>query len=60
MTDSGRFVTGALMALISLLGLVLAAGAVDAGMEIFGLGLFVFGVLFIFQLIRQAYEPEEN
>jgi hypothetical protein len=43
---------GALMALLSLLGLVMANGATDGGFYAVGLVFFAFGVLFIFGLIR--------
>jgi hypothetical protein len=41
------------MALVALLGLGLASGAADAVIYGTGLGLFVFGVLFIFFLIHR-------
>ncbi|HEX3207941.1 MAG TPA: hypothetical protein VHQ91_01080 [Geminicoccaceae bacterium] len=48
----GPWILGALMALLSLLGLVMANGATDNGFYAVGLVFFVFGVLFIFGLIR--------
>ncbi len=41
-------IVGALVGVFALLGLVLAANARDQEMLIFGFGLVVFGVLFIF------------
>jgi hypothetical protein len=48
----GPWILGALMALLSLLGLVMANGATDDGFYAVGLVFFTFGVLFIFGLIR--------
>jgi hypothetical protein len=47
------FVVGALMGVISLLGLFLASRAVDGMFYLFGLLLFLFGVAFIFTLIAK-------
>ena len=52
MSMIGIWFTGLVMALLALLGLKLAAGAVDLGMAIFGTGLFVFGIAFIFGLLK--------
>jgi hypothetical protein len=48
----GPWILGAFMALLSLLGLIMANGATDGGFYGVGLLFFVFGVLFIFGLIR--------
>ncbi len=48
----GPWVLGGLMGLLSLIGLVMANGAKDGGFYAVGLLFFVFGVLFIFGLIR--------
>lgn len=50
----GPWILGAVMGLIALLGLFLASRAQDDIFYATGLGLFVFGVLFIFALIRSA------
>ena len=50
----GNYVFGALMALLALLGLVMAAGARDPFFEFSGFLIFGFGVFFIFGLIRQT------
>lgn len=49
----GPWVLGGVMALLSLLGLVLASAAEDTVFYGTGLALFVFGVLFIFGLIHR-------
>jgi len=49
----GPWIIGALMGLLSLLGLVMASHATDAAFSGVGLVLFGFGVLFIFGLIAR-------
>ena len=50
---SGPWVLGTFMALLSLLGLVMASGAKDELFYSVGLIFFLFGLLFIFGLIRK-------
>ncbi len=50
---TGPWILGAVMGLIALLGLFLASRAQDDIFYATGLGLFVFGVLFIFFLINR-------
>jgi len=52
-------VFGALAALSGLLGLYLAAHAVDAGIYAFGLLLFLFAVALDFWLIKRHYDALE-
>lgn len=52
MEKLGIWLTGLIMAVLAILGLMLAAGAHDLGMTIFGSGLFIFGMLFIFGLLK--------
>jgi hypothetical protein len=47
------FVTGAIMGLLSIIGLLLASRAHDGTFYVFGLLLFLFGVLFVFALIHR-------
>ncbi|MDA8251839.1 MAG: hypothetical protein M0Z28_22105 [Rhodospirillales bacterium] len=49
-------VVGVLVAVLGLIGLFMAAGAVDDEIYIFGLGLGGFAVLFIFGLIRAHFD----
>ena len=51
--DVGSWVLGGVMTFLALLGLGLASHAADAVFYGTGLGLFVFGVLFIFFLIHR-------
>jgi hypothetical protein len=50
---------GIFSSLCALLGLFLAAGARDAGIFLFGLGLFGGGVLFAWWMIKTAYDEAE-
>lgn len=54
------WILGAFATFLSILGLVLAAGAYDTGMYTFGLGLFVFGLWFDFWLIKKNFDAEER
>lgn len=53
------WLVGAATVLLAVLGLFLASRAVDPAMTIFGFGLLVFGVLFIFKLIGRAFDGAE-
>lgn len=52
-STTGNWALGVIMALIALLGLFMASGAVDQIFRATGLGLSLFGVLFIFFMIRK-------
>ncbi len=56
------FVTGAIMGVLSLVGLFLASRAQDAAFHFFGLLLFLFGVIYIFTLIHRhtGHPPGET
>lgn len=58
------WLTGLVMVVLAMLGLKLAADAKDIGMTIFGSGLFVFSVLFVFGLLKsfadRFYETQEH
>jgi len=58
------WLTGVVMAILAILGLKLAAEAHDLGMSIFGSGLFLFGVLFVFGLLKnfadRFYETQQH
>ncbi len=53
-------VLAAFVTFLSILGLVLAAGAYDTGMYTFGLGLFAFGVFFDFWLMKKNFDAKER
>ena len=54
MSDTAPWIGGTLMALLALFGLSLTARAVDGPFQLFGLALFLFGLLVIFGLIARA------
>lgn len=60
MTSTVAWITGALMGLISLFGLILARLAVDGAFHFFGVLLFLFGVLMIFGLIAKTVGHKEE
>jgi len=56
----GNFVFGAIMAVLSVIGLNMAAQARDPMIEIVGFLLFFFGVAFCFGLIARATAPRTD
>lgn len=53
---ASSWIVGIIVTLLGLLGLTMAAKAVDLGVHIFGLLLFVFAVGFDFWLIKLGYD----
>jgi hypothetical protein len=60
MSTLSSWAIGAVVALLGVLGLVLASRAMDGAVALFGLALFGFAVLFDFGLIRRAYDERER
>ncbi len=64
MDKLAMWLTGLVMVVLAMMGLKLAANAKDIGMTIFGSGLFVFGVLFVFGLLKnfadRFYETQQH
>jgi hypothetical protein len=58
--DAGAVIVGTMMAVFGLIGLFLAAGAVDDEMYIFGLALGGFAVCFEFGLIRRHFDRQDR
>ena len=56
MEDVSALVVAALVAVLGLLGLVMASGALDDEIYIFGLSLAAFSGLFGFGLIRRHFD----
>lgn len=54
--EAGDVVVGGLMVPMGLLGLLIAARAVDTEMSVFGVSLTVFAALFGFGLIKRHYD----
>ncbi len=55
-TSVSDIMVALLMIVLGLIGLILAAGATDDGMHVFGLGLAGFAVVFVFGQIRSHYD----
>ena len=55
-----HWIMGILAGLFALIGLLMAGAAKDAAILIFGLGLFVGGVLFAFWMIKTAFDEAER
>ena len=49
-------VMGAFVSLLGMVGLFMASRAHDLAVHGFGLGVFAFAVLFVFVLIKRAYD----
>ena len=54
-----HWILGIFAVFSALLGLFMAAGALDTGVFLFGLGLFGAGVLFAWWMIKTAYDEQE-
>jgi hypothetical protein len=54
-----HWIMGVMAGLFALVGLFMAAAARDAGILIFGLGLFGAGILFAWWMIKTAYDEAE-
>ncbi len=55
-----HWIMGTLAGLFAVVGLLMAGAAHDDGIFIFGLGLFVAGVLFVFWMIKTAFDAAEK
>ncbi|MGD9741070.1 MAG: hypothetical protein AB7V53_00415 [Dongiaceae bacterium] len=60
MDGTGRWIAGGAVAILGVIGLFLAAGAADRGIYLFGLALFAFAILYVFALIKQAFDTQER
>ena len=57
--QTANSIVGFMMVPLGLLGLLLAARAVDVELEIFGFGLVVFAFLFGFSTIKRVYDHRD-
>jgi hypothetical protein len=57
--DPSDLIVGLMMAAFGLVGLILASGAMDNGMYVFGCSLFVFACTFDFGLLRRHFDRLE-
>ena len=60
MSREGRWIMGAVTVILGLLGLFLAAHAHDPGLYYAGLALSVCATLFVFFMIKRAYDQAGN
>lgn len=56
----GNVILGAVMGLLGLLGLIMASRAHDDGIYVTGMIVFLFGVFFIFAMIKRYYDQAES
>lgn len=54
------WIIGTVAVLLGLLGAVLAANALDIGISMFGFGLIVFALWFVFWLIKSHFDQVER
>ena len=57
--DPSALIVGLMMAAFGLVGLILASGAMDNEMYVFGLSLFGFACIFDFGLLRRHFDRME-
>ncbi len=57
--EPSDLIVGLLMAIFGLIGLILASGAMDDEMFVFGLSLFGFACVFDFGLLRRHFDKRE-
>ena len=56
----GNVILGAAMGSLGLLGLIMASRAQDDGIYITGMIVFLFGVCFVFAMIKRTYDRAES
>jgi hypothetical protein len=57
--DPSDLIVGSMMTAFGIIGLILASGAMDNEMYVFGLALFAFAVVFDLGLIRRHFDRQE-
>jgi hypothetical protein len=57
--EPSDLIVGVLMAALGLTGLILASGALDDEMYVFGLSLFGFACVFVLGLVRRHFDKLE-
>lgn len=55
----GDLIVGIVVGVFGLIGLILASGALDNEMYVFGLSLVLFAGLFIFGLVKRYYDEKD-
>ena len=56
----GNVILGAAMGSLGLLGLIVASRAQDDGIYVTGMIVFLFGVFFVFAMIKRNYDQAES
>ena len=57
--EPSDLIVGLLMTALGLIGLILASGAHDAEMYVFGFSLFAFACVFVAGLVRRHFDRQE-
>ena len=55
-----NIVVGGWVAMLGIVGLFLAAGAADNAMSVFGWGLVIFALVFVFGLIKRHFDRADE
>ena len=58
--DPGRVAVGVMMVVFGIVGLLLASGAHDDEMYVFGFSLAGFAFLFVFGLVKRHYDHRDH
>jgi len=58
-SKKGDLIVGIMVGIFGLIGLVLASGALDIEIYVFGLSLAGFATLFIFGLVKRFYDEKD-
>ncbi|HTO82654.1 MAG TPA: hypothetical protein VMQ73_10485 [Methylomirabilota bacterium] len=59
MEETANWIAGGIVGAIGVVGLFLAANALDRGIYVFGLALAGFAIVFVFTLIRHAFDERD-
>lgn len=54
------WIVGIMMSVFGVVGLILASGANDSEMAIFGFGLAIFAVVFVIGIVRRHYDEQDR
>jgi hypothetical protein len=57
--EPSDLIVGLMMSALGLLGLILASGAMDDGMYVFGFSLFGFACVFVLGLLRRHFDRQD-
>jgi hypothetical protein len=60
MEGTAKWCAGGFVGILGVIGLILAAHAVDTGIHLFGLAVAAFAVFYIFALIKRSFDALER